>query len=111
MTSICLGEVDTAIRFQLRGRLAAADMRLIRSIRSAGNRPTAGMNSSEVPSNSEQTRDSSTISCSEAWREGTGWPFGSLWVVAQLDEKPMPPSDSDVRSSSCMAASSSGVAS
>ena len=48
------------------------------------------MNSSEVPSKPPHTRASSTISSSEAWREGTGSPLGSLWVVAQLEREAEP---------------------
>ena len=110
MTAICLGLVEGAMRFQLSGRPAAADIRVMRSMCSALNRPTAGMNSREVPSKSRHTRASSTISSSLAWREGTGLPPASLWVVAQLELKPRPPASMDSASRAFMAASSSGVA-
>ena len=68
--------------FQLRGRWACSDMRVIRSISSSLKpfmQPSA-THSRVVPSWVAVSRHSSSTSCSEAQRLGTGWPSPSLWV-------------------------------
>ncbi len=97
--------------FQLSGRFAAADMSPISSASASPNWPTPGMNSSVVPSCSPVSAHNAISSSWVAKREGTGAPSPSLWVPASDDEKPMPPSDRLLASSSTIASISSGFAS
>ncbi len=72
------------------------------------NGPTIGMNSSDVPSNSETVEQRSTSSSRDANRDGTMWPSASLCVRAHDDEKPIAPASRPARSRARIASSSSG---
>ena len=99
----------TVMTFQLRGLRAATDMSDISSRAQSSNGPSAGMNSTEVPSKSASTEHSSTSSSRSAQRLGTMLPIGSLWVRDHDDEKPSAPASKPARSSAFMASSSSPV--
>ena len=69
------------------------------------------MNSSVVPGCSRTTAHRASSSSRLAWRDGTGAPVWSLWLVDHVEEKPRPPAVSPSWSSDAIRATSSGVAS
>ena len=85
MASICLGLRLTAMRFQLSGRLAATDMSVISSVVRLVEAPDGGdeleVGALEVAHDTAQAHQLLGL----AWRDGTGSPLASLWLMAHDD--------------------------
>jgi len=97
--------------FQLTARPAAAVMSTSSSISSSANRSRqpVTMASIWVPGCSPTARQSASSSDRSAWREATGLPSPSEWVVDRVVDRPQPPSAMDCFSSATMVSSWSGV--